>query len=165
MQRVRLEAGAINCCCQVMSLLIHGDAAFSGQGVVYETFHLSRLPAYQTGGTIHIVVNNQVLYHLYRYAVLEQLFAYLQRRPQVGTATEGCWRRHVREWRCRRRRPGGVLGGVSPPQPTRGSGAEPTAASDFSCTELDISTSVELIRMLKSEFVCFRGTHEIDEIR
>ena len=44
-----------------MSLLIHGDAAFSGQGVVYETFHLSHLPAYQTGGTIHIVVNNQVL--------------------------------------------------------------------------------------------------------
>jgi len=46
---------------QVMSMLIHGDAAFSGQGVVYETFHLSHLPAYQTGGTIHIVVNNQVL--------------------------------------------------------------------------------------------------------
>jgi len=43
-----------------MSVLIHGDAAFSGQGVVYETFHLSHLPAYQTGGTIHIVVNNQV---------------------------------------------------------------------------------------------------------
>ena len=42
-------------------MLIHGDAAFSGQGVVYETFHLSHLPAYQTGGTIHIVVNNQVL--------------------------------------------------------------------------------------------------------
>jgi len=42
-------------------MLIHGDAAFSGQGVVYETFHLSHLPAYETGGTIHIVVNNQVL--------------------------------------------------------------------------------------------------------
>jgi len=42
-------------------MLIHGDAAFSGQGVVYETFHLSDLPAYQTGGTIHVVVNNQVL--------------------------------------------------------------------------------------------------------
>jgi len=47
--------------CQVMSMLIHGDAAFSGQGVVYETFHLSHLPAYQTGGTVHVVVNNQVL--------------------------------------------------------------------------------------------------------
>ena len=42
-------------------MLLHGDAAFSGQGVVYETFHLSHLPAYETGGTIHIVVNNQVL--------------------------------------------------------------------------------------------------------
>ena len=45
---------------QVMSVLIHGDAAFSGQGVVYETFHLSALPQYTTHGTIHIVVNNQV---------------------------------------------------------------------------------------------------------
>ena len=45
---------------KVMSLLIHGDAAFSGQGVVYETFHLSALPQYTTHGTIHIVVNNQV---------------------------------------------------------------------------------------------------------
>ena len=45
---------------KVMSMLIHGDAAFSGQGVVYETFHLSDLPAYTTHGTIHIVANNQV---------------------------------------------------------------------------------------------------------
>jgi len=45
---------------KVMSILLHGDAAFSGQGVVYETFHLSDLPAYTTGGTIHIVVNNQI---------------------------------------------------------------------------------------------------------
>ena len=43
-----------------MSVLLHGDAAFSGQGVVYETFHLSDLPMYTTHGTIHIVVNNQV---------------------------------------------------------------------------------------------------------
>lgn len=43
-----------------MSVLIHGDAAFCGQGVVYETFHLSDLPEYSTHGTIHIVVNNQV---------------------------------------------------------------------------------------------------------
>lgn len=46
---------------QVMSILIHGDAAFAGQGVVYETFHLSELPSYSTHGTIHVVVNNQVL--------------------------------------------------------------------------------------------------------
>ncbi|CAH8567365.1 unnamed protein product [Schistosoma turkestanicum] len=45
---------------KVMSILIHGDAAFSGQGVVYETFHLSDLPSYTTKGTVHIVVNNQI---------------------------------------------------------------------------------------------------------
>lgn len=44
-----------------MSILIHGDAAFAGQGVVYETFHLSELPSYTTHGTIHVVVNKQVL--------------------------------------------------------------------------------------------------------
>ena len=43
-----------------MSILLHGDAAFAGQGVVYETFHLSDLPDYTTHGTVHIVVNNQV---------------------------------------------------------------------------------------------------------
>jgi len=35
---------------KVMSMLLHGDAAFSGQGVVYETFHLSHLPSYTTHG-------------------------------------------------------------------------------------------------------------------
>lgn len=43
-----------------MAMMIHGDAAFSGQGVVFETFHLSDLPAYTTHGTVHIVVNNQI---------------------------------------------------------------------------------------------------------
>ncbi|KAI3388305.1 hypothetical protein SNEBB_006547 [Seison nebaliae] len=43
-----------------MSMLLHGDAAFAGQGIVYETFHLSDLPAYTTHGTIHLVVNNQI---------------------------------------------------------------------------------------------------------
>ncbi|KFO94244.1 hypothetical protein N320_04828, partial [Buceros rhinoceros silvestris] len=44
----------------VMSILLHGDAAFAGQGIVYETFHLSDLPSYTTHGTVHVVVNNQV---------------------------------------------------------------------------------------------------------
>ncbi|XP_046421044.1 2-oxoglutarate dehydrogenase, mitochondrial isoform X2 [Neodiprion fabricii] len=45
---------------KVMSILLHGDAAFCGQGVVFETMHLSDLPDYTTHGTVHIVVNNQI---------------------------------------------------------------------------------------------------------
>jgi 2-oxoglutarate dehydrogenase E1 component len=45
---------------RVLPLLLHGDAAFAGQGVVAETMHLSGLHGYRTGGTIHVVVNNQI---------------------------------------------------------------------------------------------------------
>jgi 2-oxoglutarate dehydrogenase E1 component len=45
---------------RVVPIMMHGDAAFCGQGIVHETLGLSELPYYRTGGTIHVIVNNQI---------------------------------------------------------------------------------------------------------
>jgi 2-oxoglutarate dehydrogenase E1 component len=45
---------------RVLAILLHGDAAFSGQGIVPETMELSNLPSFTTGGTVHVVINNMI---------------------------------------------------------------------------------------------------------
>ena len=59
LSRARIDATGGNAN-RVLPILIHGDAAMSGQGVVYEVAQMAQLDGYHTGGTVHIVVNNQV---------------------------------------------------------------------------------------------------------
>jgi len=56
------DGGQIDARGRVVPVLLHGDGAFSGQGVVYETLDISALPEYDVGGVIHVVVNNQVAF-------------------------------------------------------------------------------------------------------
>lgn len=58
--RAKQERAADLAGSRVLPIVIHGDAAFAGQGVVQEMFNLSALPGYSTGGAIHVVLNNQI---------------------------------------------------------------------------------------------------------
>jgi len=56
--RIDLEYGGDNS--KIVPILIHGDASIAGQGIIYEVLQMSELPGYHTGGTIHLIINNQI---------------------------------------------------------------------------------------------------------